>query len=285
MLEPDRQRQERKNLAETLRALRKAAGLSGERLAARCSMSQSKISRIEQGKILPTVVDVQQMLIALEVPDEVARGLVDLARTANVHYKSYRAAAQAGLWRLQSEIKSLAGSSTAVRQFLPAMPSGLLQTEQYAREALTQAVEGGTSRDVERSVAARLDSQEVLRDESRRFLFLMPEHSVRWRRASPQIMAGQCAHMAEMSARLPNIEIAIIPQSVQVSKGSLHTFIVYDERMVKIELFSGGIVFRDPKDVAYHLSIFEFFWEHALTGDDATTLLLSIADDFMRELD
>jgi transcriptional regulator with XRE-family HTH domain len=53
MLDPDRQQQERSDLAETLRALRKAAGLSGERLAARCAMSQSKISRIEQGKVLP----------------------------------------------------------------------------------------------------------------------------------------------------------------------------------------------------------------------------------------
>jgi len=36
----------RPDLADTLRKLRKAAGLSGERLAVRCAMSQAKISRM-----------------------------------------------------------------------------------------------------------------------------------------------------------------------------------------------------------------------------------------------
>ena len=58
MLEPDSGAQGRKHVAEALRELRKAAGLSGERLGARAAMSQSKISRIESGKIVPTVVDV-----------------------------------------------------------------------------------------------------------------------------------------------------------------------------------------------------------------------------------
>ncbi|WP_370151157.1 helix-turn-helix domain-containing protein [Streptacidiphilus sp. EB129] len=36
-----------------LRALRKRAGLTGDRLARRCAMSQSKISKIETGRITP----------------------------------------------------------------------------------------------------------------------------------------------------------------------------------------------------------------------------------------
>lgn len=284
MLDPDRQQQERKNLAETLRSLRKAAGLSGERLAARCAMSQSKISRIEQGKILPSVVDVQQILTALNVPDDVARELTDLARAANVQYTSHRWAAQAGLWRLQVEIKRLAEASAVVRHFLPIMPSGLLQTENYARAVYSRRVPGAVSRNVERAVAARLDSQQVLTDESRRFFFLIFESAVRWRYAGPCVMAAQCAHMAEVSEQW-NIEFAVVPRDVQIAAAPLHTFILYDERMVKIELFSGGVVLRDPKDISYHLSLFEFFWAHALTGTDSTTFLRSTADDFMRELD
>jgi transcriptional regulator with XRE-family HTH domain len=284
MLDPDRQQQERKNLAETLRSLRKAAGLSGERLAARCAMSQSKISRIEQGKVLPSVVDVQQILAALNVPDDVANELTDLARTANVQYTSHRWAAQAGLWRLQVEIKRLVEASTVVRHFLPIMPSGLLQTEDYARAVYSRRVPGAVSRNVERAVAARLDSQQVLIDESRQFFFLTLESAVRWRYADPGVMAAQCAHLAEVSEQ-SNIEVAVIPRDVQIAAAPLHTFVLYDERMVKIELFSGGVVLRDPRDIAYHLGLFEFFREHALTGDDSTTFLRSIADDFMRELD
>lgn len=76
MLEPEHQGRQRKDLAEALRKLREASGLSGERLAVRCSMSQAKISRIETGKILPTVIDVERVLAALEVPEEMARELL-----------------------------------------------------------------------------------------------------------------------------------------------------------------------------------------------------------------
>jgi len=53
--------------------------------------------------------------------------------------------------------------------------------------------------------------------------------------------------MAEVSARLPNVEVAIIPQATEVWDVPLHTFVIYDERMVEIELFAGEVVFRDPK--------------------------------------
>ncbi|MFE2742955.1 helix-turn-helix domain-containing protein [Streptomyces scopuliridis] len=55
-------------LASLLRELRKRAGLSGDRLAARCNMSQSKVSRIESGKSRPSLVDVEQILRALDAP-------------------------------------------------------------------------------------------------------------------------------------------------------------------------------------------------------------------------
>ncbi|WP_246258276.1 helix-turn-helix domain-containing protein [Amycolatopsis anabasis] len=269
-------------MADALRKLRKAANLSGERLAVRCSMSQSKISRIERGRILPTVIDVERILKALEVPPEVGRELVALARRANVQHVSWRAAAEMGLWRQQAELKALAESSTTVRQFLPAIPSGLLQTEEYARQVLTPTVPGDVSWNRERAVAARVESQVVLQDESRTFIFLMPEHAVRWQRVDRAVLARQCVHMACIS-ELPNVHIAIIPQSVKVRASPLNVFAIYDDRLVAAELFSGEVVLRDPRDVSYHLSLFEYFLSHALAGDHGTAFLRALAEEFMRE--
>ncbi|MET9830900.1 helix-turn-helix transcriptional regulator [Streptomyces sp. NPDC006385] len=50
-IEPDQLDQSGLELAAMLKQLRKQAGLSGVRLAARCHMSQSKISRIEGNKL------------------------------------------------------------------------------------------------------------------------------------------------------------------------------------------------------------------------------------------
>ncbi|HVV19773.1 MAG TPA: helix-turn-helix transcriptional regulator [Pseudonocardiaceae bacterium] len=270
----------RVDIGDTLRDLRKAAGLSGERLAARCAMSQTKISRIERKKTIPTVVDVERILKALEVPPGLAKDLLILARRANVEHASLRALAEVGLWRRQAELKAITESCTIQREFLPAIPSDLLQTAEYARAVLTPAIESSPARNIDKTVAARLDGQSVLSDISRRFIFLLTEQAVRWRRASRSAMAHQCDHMAHLTER-PNIDIAIIPVSTEVHKAPLNTFVVYDDRLVLAENFSGDIVLRDPKDIAHHRDLFDFFYSRALTNDRARAFLLTVRDEFM----
>ncbi|GGO56137.1 helix-turn-helix domain-containing protein [Streptomyces lasiicapitis] len=279
-IEPETQARERKDLAEALRGLRRASGLSGERLALRCNMSQTKISRIETGRALPTVIDVERILKALTVPDEVSDELIQLARRANVDYASWRAYARVGLYHKQAELKALESSSRAMRHFLPAIPTGLLHVREYAIETLSPTVDSDPARNVRRAVQARMDRQAILDDTSRSFWFLMTEQAVKWRRASAEAMAAQCAHMAKVN-RKPNVEIGIVPKGVQVPGTPMNIFVVYDDRLVTVELFSGEVVLRDPRDIAQHLSLFDLFWSHALTGDDASAFLTETAEGFM----
>lgn len=277
-IEPDDP--ERPDLADTLRKLREAAGLSGERLAARCAMSQAKISRIERRRTIPTVMDVERILKALDVPLNLAGELLTLARRANVEHTSLRALAEIGLWRRQAELKAITESCTTQREFLPAIPSDLLQTAEYARSVLTPVIDSSPDRNIEKTVMARIDGQTVLDEVGRTFTFVLTEQAVRWRRASRPVMAAQCEHMADLSQR-PNIEIAVISLVAEVRKAPLNTFVVYDDRLVLTENFSGDVVLRDPKDITHHLELFEYFYSRALTGDRARALLLSVRDEFM----
>ncbi|MFC7308473.1 helix-turn-helix domain-containing protein [Streptomyces monticola] len=281
-IEPETQAQERRDLAGALKSLRRASGLSGERLALRCNMSQTKISRIETGRALPTVIDVERILKALDVPGEVADEILRLARRANVDYASWRAYARVGLYHKQAELKALESSSRVMRHFLPAIPTGLLHVKDYAIATLTPTVEGDPARDVARAVNARMERQKVLDDTSRSFSFLMTEQAVRWRRAAPEVMAAQCAHMAKVNGK-PNVQLGIIPQTAEVPGIPMNIFVVYDDRLVTVELFSGEVVLRDPRDITQHLNLFDLFWTHALTGDAATAFLTETAEGFMRQ--
>ncbi|SHF26530.1 helix-turn-helix domain-containing protein [Streptoalloteichus hindustanus] len=280
-IEPERQEDQRRSLAEALRSLRQASGLSGQRLAARCNMSQSKISRIETGRVLPSVIDVERILKALEVSPSVVEELLGLARVANVDYTSWRSYARVGIWRKQDELRSLTEKSTMVRQFLPAIPTGLLQLPEYARDLLSRIASVKSDRDLDRLVEARLRRQAVLDDPDRKFVFLMTEQAVRWRPTASEVMARQAVHMAEVSQR-PNVEIGIILQSAKVLEPPMNIFVVYDDRLVTVELFSGEVVLRDPQEIAYHLELFEFFLGHAVRGEEAAAFLRSVARDFMR---
>lgn len=245
-------------------------------------MSQTKISRIETGRSLPTVIDVERILRSLAVPDEVADELLRLARRANVDYASWRAYARAGLYHKQAELKALESSSRVMRHFLPAIPTGLLHVREYAVETLTPMVPSDPARDVARAVQARIDRQAILDDSSRSFWFLLTEQAVKWQRASLGAMAAQCAHMAGVN-RKPNVEIGIVPQGVQVPGTPMNIFVVYDDRLVTVELFSGEVALRDPRDITQHLNLFDLFWSHALTGEAASAFLFEVSEAFMRQ--
>ncbi|MFJ7909683.1 helix-turn-helix domain-containing protein [Kitasatospora sp. NPDC096204] len=277
-LDPGKAGEQRRDLAAALKDLRRASGLSGERLAVRCGMSQSKISRIETGKTLATVVDVQQIVTALGIDDALAEELLDLASMANAEYEDVRASVRRGLHVRQRELAALESSARHIRYFLPAMPSGLLQTPEYMRTAMSPPIDPAEGI-VSRTIALKLERQAVLYDESKRFDFLLTESAARWKLCAPAVMAVQLDRIASVS-RLPNVNIGIIPLSAQVADVPFHTFTVYEEKLVTIELFTGRLVLRDPKDVDHYRRLFDFFHGESQTGGNARVLLERWSEDF-----
>jgi transcriptional regulator with XRE-family HTH domain len=167
MLEPEELGQHKDDLAATLRDLRKQAKLTGERLAVRCAMSQSKISKIETGKTIPSVVDVERILSALNAPPDLVAEVTSLARLANTEFQDVRSLLRKGLEKRQRELAGLEATSTEFRFFLPSMVTALISTPEYIRASLAH-VPG----DASKAVAKKLERQAVLHDESKHFRFL-----------------------------------------------------------------------------------------------------------------
>ena len=113
VLEPEALGQRKDELAVALREARKQVGLTGDRLAARCGMSQSKISKIETGKVLPSATDVERILSCLGVGKEQAADLMALARLANTEFHSVRASLRRGLHHKQRELAALEADQPA----------------------------------------------------------------------------------------------------------------------------------------------------------------------------
>ncbi|MGH3908311.1 MAG: helix-turn-helix domain-containing protein [Pseudonocardiaceae bacterium] len=277
-VDPTRAGQDRQDLASSLHDLRKASGLSGERLARRCGMSQSKVSRIETGRLLPSVIDVEQILAALGIDRTTQHELLVLARVANAEYQDVRASVRRGLHHRQRELAALEINATQMRHFLPTLITGLLQVPEYMRAAMSAPVEP-VAGDITSAVALKLERQAVLHDRTKNFEFLLTESAARWRLCEPSVMAIQIDRLVSLS-RLPNIRIGVLPLSAQVCEGAYHTFVSYDRRLVTIELFTGQLVLRDPKDVDHYQTLFDFFSRHALWADGARGFLSALAETF-----
>ena len=258
MLEPEELGQHKDDLAATLRDLRKQAKLTGERLAIRCAMSQSKISKIETGKTIPSVVDVERILSALNAPPDLVAEVTSLARLANTEFHDVRSLLRKGLEKRQRELAGLEATSTEFRFFLPSMVTALISTPEYIRASLAH-VPG----DASKAVAKKLERQAVLYDESKHFRFVVTESAARWPLCPPLLMALQLDRLASLS-RLPNVQLGVIPVSSSPPRGPMNTFTVYDERLATAETFTGAVIMRDPRDVAFHLQLFHLFEDAAL---------------------
>jgi transcriptional regulator with XRE-family HTH domain len=267
MLEPEQLGQHRNDLAHALKSMRKQAGLTGDRLAARCSMSQSKVSKIETGKILPSVLDVELILRALDAPADLVDDVVALARLANTEFQDVRSLLRKGLDRRQHELAGLETAATELRYFLPAMITSLISTPEYIRASLAHL-----PGDPAKAITKKLDRQAVLYDQSRTFTFILTESAARWGLCPPHVMALQLDRLVSLSW-LSNVGIGVLPAGSHIPRGPLNTFTVYDDRIVTAETFGGVIIMRDPRDVAFHRRLFDLFTSHAEFGDDARARL------------
>ncbi|MFE9247292.1 helix-turn-helix domain-containing protein [Nocardiopsis sp. NPDC006938] len=279
-LEPEHADRQRDELADALRRLRRAAGLTGASLAARTGMSQAKVSKIENNRVRPSVVNVERILTALEVPTAGEDGarLLELARVANSDYQGFRTALQRGLGELQRDLAAVESSATAIRYFLPCMITGLLQTPEYARQTLTHPLVNRGA-EWQSALARRLERQQVLYGHGKRFVFVLTEAALRWPLCSPAIMALQMDRIASLS-ELPTVEIAVVSAHSPVPSGPLNGFTLYDDRLVTVEVFTGELALRDPKDISYSREIFDFFHAHALTDDAMRSFLSELAREF-----
>ncbi|WP_431960264.1 helix-turn-helix domain-containing protein [Actinacidiphila sp. bgisy160] len=273
-VEPGQLGQSSRELAAMLRNLRKQAGLSGNRLAARCNMSQSKVSRIENGKVRPSLVDVERILRALEAPPVLVAEVSALARIAATEWQDARSMRRKGLDKKQLELAGLEAASTDFRFFLLSMLTALLSTPEYIRASLAH-IPGDHSK----TVAKKLERQEVLYDRRKRFTFLVTEQAARSPFVSADAMAVQLDRLASL-ARLPHVRLGVLPMGTRLPGCPLNTFTVYDEALATVETTTGVMVFRDPRDVRMYLDEFSGYDDRALFGQAAQDRLAEWAAAF-----
>jgi transcriptional regulator with XRE-family HTH domain len=254
----DKPNAETQRLAETLRQLRESSGISGRELARRTYISQGKISRIECGDYVPTLLDVEAVGRALSLDPETVTKLATMVRRARTEHQSSRQMAQIGWEHRQRMLIDLDSSSRHVRQFLPSMLGALLQTPEYSYASCDSPISMGNWDAAEVSVS-KLSRQRVLDNAEVQFTFLLTVAAATWPLIDPEQMARQHRHLIELSQH-PNVTIRIIDsESRLVRDGPLNTFTVFDDRLVACELFSGEVTLTDPADVTYHRQLFDYF--------------------------
>ncbi|MEU4025318.1 helix-turn-helix domain-containing protein [Streptomyces anulatus] len=271
----------RSELGVALRILRNASGKEAKTVARSAVMSPSKLSRIETGKISPSAEDVDRIMTAIGVSEDVKAEYMDAARAAATEATAWRLIQRAGLHKAQRHLRDMEARMNLLRLFQPTLVPGLLQTPEYIKAILSR-YKDLTEESVRRTASVRIERQEVLYDETKTLQFTITEPVLRWLIVPPALMVVQLDRLASVS-RLPNVDIRIVPLSGRKHDIPNHSFVIRNDRSVTVETVHAEIIVTDPQDVAQYVEKFEGFSSAAVSGDDMRALLAEIRDEFLRE--
>jgi transcriptional regulator with XRE-family HTH domain len=257
-------------LGSQLRRLREAAHITREAAGYEIRSSESKISRLELGRVGFKVRDVADLLTLYGVTDQQEREpLLSMADAANA----------ASWWHGYHDVLpswfanyvGLEAAASLIRTYEVQFIPGLLQTPDYTRAVVAR---GNTAMDadVERRVAIRQERQVVLsRDESPpRFWAVLDEAAVRRPMGGSGIMRRQLSHLLEMMER-PNVSVQLLPFEcgAQAADAGAFTILRFAEMdlpdVVYLEHLSGALYLDKHDDVDVYLRAIERISVNALT--------------------
>lgn len=271
---------QRDELSRLLREMREAGGMSGRAVAAGAGISQSKLSKIENGLLLPTFDDVNALARAARADHGQREKALDLLRALREETESARVILKRGAYRQQQKIARIEAATTEQRAFDLGAVIGLLQTPDYMRRIFGRRM---SDQERDKAIAVRLERLGVLEDESKRFVFIMTEGALRWRAGPGEMMAEQIEHIAEISER-PNVRVGVIPWTREVHVFPGHEFHIYDDRAAITATETATALIEDPRDISAYLDLFAELETLAVFGDAARTELVRITADY-RALD
>ncbi|GAA2676326.1 MULTISPECIES: helix-turn-helix transcriptional regulator [Actinosynnema] len=274
MTAPERSRLARERLSRELRRLRTEAKMTGTATARATGMSQSKLSKIENGMLLPSVTDVERLVAELSATRETKVELVELARQLHAEAETRRVVLHRGAHRHQQTVARIEARATTSRFFQISGVPTLLQTEDYLRVVLSAT----PTHEQDTAIGALRARRGRMEDLNRRFVFLLSESALRWRMGSADLMCEQIEHLRRLGRR-PNVQLAVVPWSAEVSAVVLHGFQVYDERYVTLSVLTGNATITDPHDVREYLHLFGRLERVALRGELLEDLLEGISRD------
>ena len=249
-------------LGSQLRRLREAKGITREDAGYTIRASESKISRMELGRVSFKERDVTDLLSLYGVEDETERSaLLSLVREAN----------QAGWWHSFSDAMpnwfqtyvGLEEASALIRLYEVQFVPGLLQTEDYMRSLMTLNRPNLDRGEVDRRINVRMHRQKLIEDaEGPRLWAIVDEAALRRPVGGPAVMRAQIQHLIE-AADMPNVILQVMPFRFggHAAESGAFTILRFPEQdlpdVVYLEQLTSALYLDKRDDVDQYLQVME----------------------------
>ncbi|SFD81623.1 Helix-turn-helix domain-containing protein [Actinopolyspora alba] len=277
----------RRWLAHELTRLRKEATLERRDVAKKLRCSPQKVGHIETAFVPPKVRDLEEILLPLfGVPENRWPYYLQAARDARKKgwWESYESEALPDWFSL---FVGLEQGASQIRIYEAQLIPGLLQTREYARAVSQRGTVERHQEQIDQHVEVRMSRQKALirEDKPLRVWAVLDEAVLRRSVGSREVMHEQLVHLNSMSKR-PKITVQVIPFEYGAHPGMTGRFQVLDfpwaddPGVTYVEHRAGALYLEEPGEIEAHTVAFEHLCALALSPDDSTTMIESVAKEY-----
>ena len=271
----------RARLGARLRRVRAARFASGSALARALGWPQSKVSKIELGRQLPSDADITAWLDASGGTDSDTAEVTRLFTDARLEHRSF-----GDVWRTgdiaadQADIAEAESRAEVISEYQPSLVPGLAQTPAYTRAALSApgstVLLDATPERIDGLVAARVRRQQLLYTPGKRVRILMGEAALYVRFGDDTVLAGQLDRLATI-ATLPTVELGVLPFERPSPLLPLAGVALLDDKTAWVETLVQERMLDDSGHTAVYVQAFELAMAAAARGDEALVLVRTAA--------
>lgn len=269
----------RKRLAESLRMLRKSAGVSGRQMASDLEWSQPKVSRSESGLNVPPVADIRLWLDYCDATEQQKHDVLELADEVATEVVSNRELNRAGHAQQQRLRIQHDADADTVMIYQPEVVPGLLQTPEYMRRLFLD-IAAATPDTVAESIAARVERQSIVYDETKTLDIVLTETALAWQPGPASVSREQLNRLCTL-AEYPNVHLGVVSREQQKHAPTCNSFVLTrwpgGAADVVTESLTAEVTITDVDDVATYEAMFTRQKRHASYGDDALAVLARVA--------
>lgn len=273
--------------------MREAARLTLHEGAAAIQRSAATLSRLENGRSVPRLIDVRALIEHYErreplaVTDGTRERVLRLADIGHTEewFNSFRDVIASDM--ISEHIQRLVGlesDASGFRSFEPDLVPGLLQTRAYATAMTRLFFPRHTPQQRDRFVQFRLARQHVLNREHKPLKLDVVIGEAAFRRVvgSPGIMRDQIEFIVgHLDGGHPNLRIRIAPTTLSVQAIFGGPFVIMEftatdaPELVYVESRTAAHYLQNNRALEYYGQLFEELDSAVLTPDQSRRLLLS----------
>ncbi|MEU3856990.1 helix-turn-helix transcriptional regulator [Streptomyces sp. NPDC028722] len=273
----------RRRLGQELRRLRELKGMTAEEVAERLLVSQSKISRLENGRRSISQRDVRDLCGVYEVEDQrIVDSLMEMARDSR----------QQGWWHTFGDIPysvyiGLETDAESLRVYEPQLVTGLLQTRAYAEALVQGALPETSTAEIDKRVEVRMRRQERITAENNplRLWVVLDEAALRRVVGSRLVMREQLEHLMEMS-QLPHVTVQVLPFEVGAHPGLNGQYAILefadaaDSSVVYLEGVTSDLYLEKAQDVQKYAVMYEHLRAQSLNVEASRQYIAKVAKGY-----